>query len=168
MNLIKNFSEYIDYFKQIAEGSAYFKFFRAGGAERIVSERLLSDARSRIEGPLMFCEWPFMRINDYGSQNNLLKYTGAIVILENPDKEDWNKQDEAMNNTFNAVIRLLSQMKVDSTSLNKRFIYFDLNQVAIDPIENLMLDSWFGWRCEFGLYVPADIAINEECLYISP
>ena len=56
MQYIKDFTDYINYFEALANSTDYFKFFRAGGAERIVSERLLSDGRSKIDGPLFFCE----------------------------------------------------------------------------------------------------------------
>jgi len=164
MQFIKNFAEYVNYFRQLSEASTYFKFFQAGGAERIVSERLLADSRSRIVGPLMFLEWPFIKVNDYGSSNTLMRYTGAFVILENPDKDDWQKQDDAMNSTYNAVMQMLNQMKVDNAGLNKRFLYFDLNLISIDPIENLMIDQWYGWRCEFTVVCPLDIALDPACL----
>ena len=164
MNFIKDFEDYINYFRDLSEASSYFKFFQAGGAERIVSERLLSDGRSRIESPLMFCEWPFIKINDYGTGNTLSRYTGAIVILENPDKDDWQKQDDAMNSTYKAVLQVINKMKVDNAGLDKRFLYFDLNLISIDPIENLMIDQWYGWRCEFTVLCPVDIATDPYCL----
>jgi hypothetical protein len=164
MQYIKTFTEYLAYFKAIAQDSTYFNFYQAGGAERIVSERLLSDQRSRVDSPLLFCEYPFIRINDYGTQNNLLRFSGAVVVLENPVKEDWLAQDVAMNDTLNALLQVISQMKIDNNSLNKRFLYFDLNSIVIDPIENLMIDSWFGWRCEFAIVSPVDIATDEACI----
>ena len=167
MLYISNFSEYIDYFKTLATSSTYFKFFQAGGAERIVSERLLSDGRSRVDTPLLFCEYPFIRVNDFGSQNNLIRYNGAITVLENPAKDDWAKQDDAMNSTFNAMLQVLTQMKIDNAGLNKRFLYFDLNTIAIDPIENLMIDSFYGWRCEFAVLCPVAIAIDPACQDVS-
>ena len=94
----------------------------------------------------------------------MIRFTGAFVILENPDKDDWLKQDAAMNSTFTAVLQILNRMKVDNAGLNKRFYYFDLNLIGIDPIENLLIDQWYGWRAEFTVVCPVDIALDPECL----
>jgi hypothetical protein len=69
-----------------------------------------------------------------------------------------------MNSTYNAVMQVLNKMKIDSNSLSKRFLYFDLNLLSIDPIENLMTDQWYGWRCEFTVVCPLDVALHIECL----
>ena len=164
MMFIKDFKELIEYFRELSEDSTYFKFFQAGGAERIVSERLLSDGRSRVESPLLFLEWPFIKVSDYGTSNTLVKYTAAFVILENPEKESWPAQDEAMNNTYSAVMQVLNRMKIDSQDIGKRFLYFDLNLLSIDPLENLMIDQWYGWRCEFTVICPLDVALHPDCL----
>jgi hypothetical protein len=164
MNFIKNFTEYVEYFRGLAGASTYFNYFQNGGAERIVSERLLSDTRGRVNGPLLFLEWPFIKVNDYGSSNTIIRYNGAFVILENPAKDDWQAQDFAMNNSLNATLQVLNRMKVDNAGLSKRFLYFDLNLLSIDPIENLMIDQWYGWRCEFAVICPLDVALDPACL----
>jgi hypothetical protein len=164
MLFIKNFSEFVDYFRDLAGATTYFKFFQAGGAERIVSERLLSDGRSRVASPVFFLEWPFVKVNDYGTANTLVRFNAAFVILENPEKENWTAQDEAMNNTYQAVMQVLNKLKVDSQELSKRFLYVDLNLLSIDPIENLLIDQWYGWRCEFTVICPLEVALYEDCL----
>ena len=161
---IKDFSELIDYFRDLVASSTYFNFFQSGGAERIVSERLLSDTRSRVESPVFFLEWPFIKLSDYGTGNTLIKYNTAFVILENPEKENWSAQDAAINNTYLAVMQVLNKMKIDTMDLSKKFLYFDLNLVSIDPIENLLIDQWYGWRCEFTVICPLNVAFAPDCL----
>ena len=164
MNFIKDFSELVEYFRELSGSTNYFKFFQSGGAERIVSERLLSDTRSRVEPPVFFFEWPFIKLGDYGSTNTLVKYTAAFVVLENPEKENWGAQDEAMNNTYKAALEVLNKMKVDCQDLDKRFLYFDMNTIGLDPIENLLVDQWYGWRCEFTVICPLNVSFAPGCL----
>lgn len=163
MNYIQDLAQYIQYFRDIKAASTYFKFFEQGGSQRI-SDRLVNDSRGIIDSPLLFVEWPFIKLNDYGSQNTQARFTGAFAVLENPAKDDWAAQDASMNSTLLAGMQVLNQMKVDNAGLNKKFLYFDLNSVSIDPVENMLIDQWYGWRFEFAIMNPVDISTEPYCL----
>ena len=163
MQYIQDFSAFIQYFRSMVETSNYFKFFESGGTEKIVSERLVSDLRSRVDYPLLFLEWPFLNLNDFGSENTQLKFRAGFVVLEDPAKDDWEAQDAAMQSTLNAAHQVLHKMRIDSTGLDKRFFYFDLNRISIDPIDNLLIDNAYGWRVEFEVINPINISTAPYC-----
>lgn len=167
MNFIQDFAGFIQYFRNIKERSTYFKFFESGGTEKIVSERLVADLRGRVQYPVLFLEWPFLHLADYGSSNTQVNFRSAFVVLENPPKDDWAKQDQAMQRSFGAVTQVLGQMKTDTAGLNKQFLHFDLSKVNVDPIDNLLIDNAFGWRCEFELVNPLNISSTPYCRDLS-
>jgi hypothetical protein len=163
MNYIQDFTAFIQYFRTLSEKSSYFKFFETGGTEKIVNERLVSDLRGRVSYPVLFVEWPFLHLNDFGSSNTQLTFRSAFVVLEDPAKDDWKAQDMAMQSSLDATLQVLNQMRIDNGGLNKKFLYFDLNKISIDPIDNLLIDNAFGWRCEFEVINPVSINFAPYC-----
>ncbi len=163
MQFIQDFAGFVQYFRTLTSNTIYFKFFETGGTEKIVSERLLSDLRGRVKYPLFFLEWPFVHLDDYGASNTQTDFKSAFVVLEDPAKDDWAAQDKAMDTTYAAVLQVLGQMHIDNKGLNKKFLTFNLNKVNIDPIDNLLIDNAFGWRCEFEISNPLNISTQPYC-----
>lgn len=163
MQYIQAFQPLIQYFRNIPQNSTYFKYFQSGGTEKIISERLLSDLRSRVAYPLLFLEWPFIKLNDYGGANTQINFRTGFVVLEDPAKDDWDAQDAAMARTLDAVHQVLHQMRIDSAGLNKKFLAFDLSRISIGPLDNLFIDNALGWRCEFEIQNPIDLAQHPYC-----
>ena len=163
MQFIQDFAGFVSYFRTLAANTTYFKYFEQGGTEKIVSERLLSDLRSKVDYPLFFLEWPFLHLSDYGASNTQTEFKAAFVVLENPEKDNWQAQDVAMNRTHLAVLQVLGQMRIDTTGLNKKFFAFDLSQVNIDPLDNMLIDQAYGWRCEFMVVSPLNISSQPYC-----
>lgn len=167
MQFIQDFTGFTQYFKDLTARTQYFKFFETGGTEKIVSERLLFDVRSRVNYPLFFLEWPFIKMDDFGTSNTQVNFKSAFVVLEDPQKDDWHAQDLAMKTTLDAVWQVLNQMTIDTAGLNKKFLSFDLSKVNVDPIDNLLIDSAFGWRCEFEVSNPVNISSSPFCKDLS-
>ncbi len=161
MNFINDFAGFCSFFRSIAESSTYFNFFEQGGTEKIVSERLVNDTRSRITYPLLFLEWPEIPISDFGSSSPMIDFRTGIVILDQCPKDDWEKQDIIMNQTYLATIQVLAKIQESTKGLNKRFFSIDLSKVSIMPLDSLLIDSAYGWRMEFGVTSPLSTCINS-------
>jgi hypothetical protein len=165
MAYITTFDQYISYFKSLSEQAPYFKMFMSGGSERIVNEKIIEKLRSSGDMPAMFLEWPFIKLKDYGSNNMQISFNGAFCVLENPSKDDYAAQDLAMDNTLKAALQVISKIKADSSNpAADRFLNFDINIISIDPVENILMDQLYGWRVEFGVLSPVDIANSQYCL----
>lgn len=151
---ITDFSNFTAYFRDLSARSTYLKYFEQGGSEKIVSERLVTSTRSRLSYPLLFLEWPEIPLLNYGSANTMISFNAAFAILDEAGEDDWMRQDAIMTETLTAVLQILIRMKSDSEGLNKKFLYFDLSRVVIQPLDNLLIDSCYGWRAEFVVSAP--------------
>ncbi|WP_126244123.1 hypothetical protein [Chitinophaga rhizosphaerae] len=146
---IRSFSEYLGYFRQLVESSTFVDGFEHGGAEKIISERLVHSTRSEAEYPLMFLEWPEVFLS-----KDTVVLVGGMVILDKVPKDDWPAQDIAMDQTLNAMLEFLKHLIKDSQGIGKKFLHFDVEKAICQPLDSLTIDEALGWRAELNLTIP--------------
>lgn len=143
---MNNFSEYVAYFRHLAEEHVGIKEFVVGN-----SDKILNLQRSELDYPALWLEYPnLVPVGDEDSPQ--LKFRGAIVILNNTEVDNWHQQDFILNETSEILIDLMNRIEKDC----EEEVFEKAKFGEIEPISSLTADNDYGWR------VSIDITINRS------
>ncbi|MGA0558279.1 hypothetical protein ACO2Q8_16590 [Larkinella sp. VNQ87] len=150
--IIGDLKSYIDYFQAWAEARPDIKFFCFGSVEKgIEYARSLPD----FDYPFCWLEQPVLQPKDNGAGHLCLQYiTGISVLLQAP-LDDQQAQIDAYAASLATLTDLMGKLMVDN---NRALIHFDLNSLKIESVNQLWIDSHYGFRMEVSL----DLNINTR------
>ena len=137
--LSNSFTDFIAYFRRLADEHKQIEHFAHGPAARI-----LSNTRTGFKYPCLWLETPsLLLIEKDGTDPNGTRRCALVVLTQSSG--DYVKQDEAYALTEQIALDVVSRMRQDR---KKRLFSFDGN-VHLEAISSLTMDKDIGWRVEF-------------------
>jgi hypothetical protein len=142
-----SYSEYVDYFRTLAAAHSKLKQFVVGGSERILNRN-----RTTIEYPILWLEVPEVSMSRGGSETEYSAiFSGAFLVLENAQPDNWEREDADLNNTLNICMQILARMESDADA--------DEWSISLDNINIEHKGRWgddndWGWRVNFEISMP--------------
>ncbi|RAJ92208.1 hypothetical protein LX87_05176 [Larkinella arboricola] len=150
--IIGDLKSYINYFKAWADASPEVKFFCFGSVEKgIEFARSLPD----FDYPFAWLEQPILQPWDNGAGHLCLRYNTGFTILQKAPQDENEKQIDAYAESLALLTDLMGKLMKDN---NKGLIHFDLNSLKIESVNQLWIDSHYGFRME----VQLDLNINSR------
>ena len=152
MIIVNTYSEYMAYFRDLADANPDINGFVSGD-----SLRILSQDRSSLEYPVLWVESP--QVN-WVFQNGLLKqvFQGAFVVLQNAELEHWQQEDFVMDKCCKITSDLIRKVKLDAEA---GLFYLELNQFGSNPIQTYGHDNDHGWRTEISIFTNDGYCVDE-------
>jgi hypothetical protein len=137
--LTNSFSDFIGYFRKLAEEHREIKHFAHGPAARI-----LNNTRSGFAYPCLWLETPSLHLAEKdGTDPNGVRQCAFVVLTQ--CNGGYEEQDAAWALTEQIALEIIARMRHDR---KLRLFTFD-GSVHLDAISTLTVDSDFGWRVEF-------------------
>jgi hypothetical protein len=149
------YSEYVDYFRALSAAHSQIKQFVVGGSERILNRN-----RTTIQYPILWLEIPEVSMVRGGSEGTYSAvFSGAFLVLENAQADDWDREDADLNRTLTICWQLLIRIQADADDNDWNIT---LDNVAIEHKGRWGDDNDWGWRVNFELSIPIDDCIDEN------
>lgn len=132
-----NYTDYTAYFKQIAvdlfNHSDQEKHFFSKGLEEF-----LNGLQGNVNYPALLLEKYDYKYNDNGADNVMKPRTiGFIVCDNNPDMEDYQRNDQIMDTCEELVDKIYNRIRKAISPPGNEFLqYAKLNNVQVSPVDN--------------------------------
>ena len=121
-------------------------------------DRFTADSVSTNVYPAVFVMRPRYRVRDTTNGLTIANYETKLYILAKGDLNDYESQDEAFEyceKTANEIIKTLNSLYLD-----EKACWFDLNDVALDPVMYVTMDSAWGYEVTMKLGLTANEFYN--------
>lgn len=142
-----SYSDYIAYFRDLAAAHSKLKQFVVGGSERILNRN-----RTTIEYPIFWLEVPEVSMSRGGSETEYSTiFSGAFLVLENAQPDNWEREDADLNNTLNICLQILDRIERDADGAQWSI---NLEAVVLEHKGRWGDDNDWGWRVNFDLSLP--------------
>ncbi|GAB3256137.1 hypothetical protein GCM10027347_17760 [Larkinella harenae] len=136
---------YIQYFQAWAEAHADIRFFCFGSVEKgIEFARSLPD----FNYPFCWLEQPIIQPTDNGAMHLNERFQTGICILIKAAPDDHQAQIDAYDLSLSTLTDLHAKLIRDH---RKNRIQLDPNSLRKEPVDQLWVDSHYGYRMEFTL-----------------
>ena len=153
MIIVNTYSEYMAYFRSIADAHPDIKTFVSGD-----SDRILSMDRSSLEYPVLWVESPDINWNVY---EGIVKqaFRGAFVVLKNAQIDYWQQEDFAMDICGKITSDIIKKISEDA---NEGYITIgDSKGFRSDPIKTYAHDNDHGFRTEVNIETNDGYCVDE-------
>jgi hypothetical protein len=147
-----NPAQYKQYFSNLASSHTLLKDFAYG-----LDERVINRERSNVAFPLLWAEDP--TINPIWKQGLTLQFRGRLLVLENTPVDDWEKQEQAQDRTWQIAMDILIKMIEDSET---GVFDLSLSSLSIDPVFTYLNDNDIGFEIAFQLESASAYCVNES------
>lgn len=170
-----NFSEYVAYFENAARNNRAISHLVNGrkSFRRIDIEEVITGLKSDLDAGInLFLESPEIRAYDGLSDNPRKLITGAILVMRNSEKGDFEDQIKALNDTMEVCEQLLAKIYNDARESlqNKNHPWklrgFDPNSVSFEKV-GPVFGYYYGWRMQFTInqLFPNRLILNNDDWY---
>lgn len=133
-----------DYFESLAELHRDIASFCFGDSQRVIGNQ-----KAVTNYPVLFLETPNFKAGAVADAFSLDCYC-AFSIASTVPPDDYEGQDVAWQDNLVILLEVLRRMRKDQRT-TPFLMWFDMNDVTIDPIASWMADNNYGWRAEFKL-----------------
>ncbi|PMD97667.1 hypothetical protein BWI97_08645 [Siphonobacter sp. BAB-5405] len=141
---------YINYFKFWADAHPDVNFFTFGSVEKGATYAV---SQPGFAYPFVWLEQPIIQsLDNDASHFNEIYHTG-ITVLIHADLDDFDAQIQAYAKSLQILHSLQAKMKKDR---KRGELNFDWNQIKKEAVNQLWMDSHYGWRME----IPLELNIN--------
>lgn len=130
---MRTYSDYISYMSNLAAIHPELKVAIAGD-----SEEILSSERSEIDYPALWIEPPDIEYKHSGQV-----FTGAIIVFENTELDDFAARHEVLNRTHAIMIDLLDKIHSDAKTSG---LFKLIKPVELDRVYTKTPDNDYGFR----------------------
>ena len=138
MKIVTNIAEYIDYFRQLAEGMPGINSFVWGS-----SDIILSKDRSDLDLPCLWLEVP--EIVWLFKDDLKESYDTVFTILENVGDDEWSRREAAFNHTGWLTKNVIKKINADR---REHIIQVDLSRAKSYPVDTMNANGDKGWRTQ--------------------
>lgn len=150
--LANTLTDYIAYFRNLAQKHVAIKSFVHGSSARIVSQ-----SRSDLEYPCLWLETPSMHLQENKADNMTGERYSGFVILKNAPVDSPEQEDLIWAETEQIALDVLARIRKEQRLHNFRISFKD---IPLEPISTLFIDNDYGWRCSFMIDNGIDLCYN--------
>lgn len=153
---MRDFSEFVNYFQNLAAEHVDICDFAVGN-----SKRILNRERSEIKYPCMWLEYPSIHPK-FDEDRTDITFRSSLIVFENAQLDDWNREDYVLNKTSRIMIDLIRRINQDC----EEGVFETAKITEMEPIETMSHDNDFGWRVEIVITDSIDDCC-DECKFTS-
>lgn len=149
--MINSYDSFVNYFRTLVEN------YNPVSLDFIVgnSERILNRQQTEINYPAFWLEVPDLRP---GGEHEAT-FSGAFLILQNAELDDWSAEDAALQETLVIVFDFLSRM---ADAAGEGTIEYDQNKTDILHKPRQTADNDWGWRVEFEITATGSLCVTPS------